>query len=254
MDNDQPFSASEQLADLQARLEASMRAFELTDNQASTSSDEWTQHELVYRRPSSDPAVFDAYLEALGRITGPSPSDPADRYAYLEALERFAGPSPRNPPARDTYLEALKRITGPSGLGDPALLEALQQGTDEPSESARRAVLNILALGQLRLGTTANEADPEDPDVTDVDFVTVSRISRLAQVKTDWSDQELQVHFANLLRSQPLGHEELEVVAPAAEETIEHTLARLFLLLGPPPEPTELDYTPAGSGGGGAQQ
>jgi hypothetical protein len=51
-----------------------------------------------------------------------------------------------------------------------------------------------------------------------------------------------------------LGREEIEDVAPAAEETIDHTLARLFLRLGPPPESTTLDYTPAGRGGGGAQQ
>ncbi|MER7343508.1 hypothetical protein ABT403_37550 [Streptomyces sp. NPDC000075] len=40
----------------------------------------------------------------------------------------------------------------------------------------------------------------------------------------------------------------------AAEETIDHTLARLFLLLGPPPEPSAMDYEPAGRGGGGAEQ
>lgn len=45
-----------------------------------------------------------------------------------------------------------------------------------------------------------------------------------------------------------------EAVAPLAEETIEHTLARLFLRLGPPPEPTENHFVPAGNGGGGAQQ
>jgi len=42
--------------------------------------------------------------------------------------------------------------------------------------------------------------------------------------------------------------------AKAAGETIEHTLARLFVRLGPPPEPTALEYTPAGSGDGGARQ
>lgn len=56
------------------------------------------------------------------------------------------------------------------------------------------------------------------------------------------------------LFGQPFGKEELDAVAPVAEETIEHTLARMFVRLGPPSEPTELNYTPAGSGGGGAQQ
>ncbi|WP_327674762.1 hypothetical protein [Kitasatospora sp. NBC_00458] len=40
----------------------------------------------------------------------------------------------------------------------------------------------------------------------------------------------------------------------AAEETLDHTLARLFVRLGPPPEPTGNDYLPAGAGGGGAHQ
>lgn len=56
------------------------------------------------------------------------------------------------------------------------------------------------------------------------------------------------------LRPQPLGPEEAEAVAPAAKETLEDSLARLFIRLGPPPEPTNLDYTPAGRGGGGATQ
>ncbi|MFI1173378.1 serine/threonine-protein kinase [Streptomyces melanogenes] len=43
-------------------------------------------------------------------------------------------------------------------------------------------------------------------------------------------------------------------VAKTAAETLEHTLARLFVRLGSPPEPTELDYTPAGTGDGGTQQ
>ncbi|MGV9313775.1 serine/threonine-protein kinase [Streptomyces sp. NPDC003691] len=42
--------------------------------------------------------------------------------------------------------------------------------------------------------------------------------------------------------------------AENAAETLEHTLARLFVRLGSPPEPTELDCTPAGTGDGGAQQ
>jgi len=56
------------------------------------------------------------------------------------------------------------------------------------------------------------------------------------------------------LRRQRLGPEDIQAAAPAAEGTIDHELARLFLRLGPPPEPTSQDYTPAGSDGGGAQQ
>ncbi|WP_460111572.1 hypothetical protein [Streptomyces sp. YKOK-J1] len=53
---------------------------------------------------------------------------------------------------------------------------------------------------------------------------------------------------------QPLDPAATEVAAPAAAESIEHSLASLFLRLGPPPDPTELDYSPAGRGDGGAQQ
>jgi EAL domain-containing protein (putative c-di-GMP-specific phosphodiesterase class I) len=50
----------------------------------------------------------------------------------------------------------------------------------------------------------------------------------------------------------PLQDEAAAVVRAAGE--IEHTLARLFVRLGPPPEPTGLEYTPAGSGDGGSRQ
>ncbi|MFE6223046.1 hypothetical protein [Streptomyces sp. NPDC057854] len=48
--------------------------------------------------------------------------------------------------------------------------------------------------------------------------------------------------------------EELAKVADSSEGTIDHALAMMFIRLGPPPEPTEVDYAPASSGGGGAQQ
>ncbi|MER5691385.1 hypothetical protein ACWDBO_22590 [Streptomyces mirabilis] len=40
----------------------------------------------------------------------------------------------------------------------------------------------------------------------------------------------------------------------AAATTIDDALARLFVRLGPPPEPTVRDYTPVGSGDGGVEQ
>ena len=53
---------------------------------------------------------------------------------------------------------------------------------------------------------------------------------------------------------QPLGPEDVEAVTLAAKEGIEDTLARVFLRLGPPPEPSRPTDTWAGTGGGGAQQ
>ncbi|GAA4326388.1 hypothetical protein GCM10023086_53910 [Streptomyces venetus] len=52
----------------------------------------------------------------------------------------------------------------------------------------------------------------------------------------------------------PHMQDETPAVARAAGETLEHTLARLLVRLGPPPEPTALEYAPAGNGDGGARQ
>ncbi|MEU1010662.1 sensor domain-containing diguanylate cyclase [Streptomyces sp. NPDC005890] len=52
----------------------------------------------------------------------------------------------------------------------------------------------------------------------------------------------------------PHMQDETPAVARAAGETLEHTLARLLVRLGPPPEPIELEYAPAGNGDGGARQ
>ncbi|MFI6875476.1 hypothetical protein ACIBL6_18745 [Streptomyces sp. NPDC050400] len=42
--------------------------------------------------------------------------------------------------------------------------------------------------------------------------------------------------------------------APPSADALDHALARLFLRLGPPPEPTQTDHTPSYSGGGGAHE
>ncbi|WP_030331026.1 hypothetical protein [Streptomyces sp. NRRL B-1381] len=55
-------------------------------------------------------------------------------------------------------------------------------------------------------------------------------------------------------KAEPPTAEEAASVAPNAEGSIDHALAKLFLQLGPPPEPTENDYAPASNGDGGAQQ
>ena len=51
----------------------------------------------------------------------------------------------------------------------------------------------------------------------------------------------------------PLHDNETAAVGRAAGE-FERTLAQLFVRLGPPPEPTELEHTPAGSGDGGVRR
>jgi hypothetical protein len=73
---------------------------------------------------------------------------------------------------------------------------------------------------------------------------TVQEAQRLGHTE-DSRDQE---------QSGPLSTEEAQLVAGAAANTINHTLARLFLRLGPPPEGASGDVMPVSSGGGGAQQ
>lgn len=75
------------------------------------------------------------------------------------------------------------------------------------------------------------------------------RLSKIRDSARAIDSRDLGTRTTEVLRP-----EDIAFAAPAAEETIEHTLARLFLRIGPPPEPTEFDYEPVGSGGGGAQQ
>jgi hypothetical protein len=51
-----------------------------------------------------------------------------------------------------------------------------------------------------------------------------------------------------------LSQEQLQETVNSSEGSLEHALALLFIRLGPPPEPTEVDYVPVSNGGGGAQQ
>ncbi|GAA5610177.1 hypothetical protein CP981_31120 [Streptomyces platensis] len=68
-----------------------------------------------------------------------------------------------------------------------------------------------------------------------------SSLNKIKQVSAPVPDQ---------LPEQPLDPEEAKAAALAAKENIEDALARLFLRLGPPPEP----HTRAGTDDGGAQQ
>ncbi|MFE9309662.1 hypothetical protein ACIQCF_26125 [Streptomyces sp. NPDC088353] len=53
---------------------------------------------------------------------------------------------------------------------------------------------------------------------------------------------------------EALSREEQQLLARQTASTINHTLARLFLRLGPPPQGTTGGFNPVTSGGGGAQQ
>lgn len=78
-------------------------------------------------------------------------------------------------------------------------------------------------------------------DLVDMDFQVALMAGKLE--KSD-----------SLTDGMELPREELAEVAVSSEGSIDHALAMMFIRLGPPPEPTEVDYVPASSGGGGAQQ
>lgn len=120
----------------------------------------------------------------------------------------------------------------------------------------------------IELQVIREDARLEDAeDAADAVRIFLERLNRLAldiDQRRDLQQLDLQIRRALSRRpfgrsgepssSKPFDPEDVKVAALAAEDTIEHTLARLFLRLGPPPESTDVDYMPAGRGGGGAQQ
>ncbi|GLX19674.1 hypothetical protein Slala02_29890 [Streptomyces lavendulae subsp. lavendulae] len=59
---------------------------------------------------------------------------------------------------------------------------------------------------------------------------------------------------SRLSAEEPLGRRDAEAVASSAGQTLDRTMAWMFVRLGPPPEPTATSYTPAADGGGGARR
>ncbi|MGT2532775.1 DUF6232 family protein [Streptomyces nojiriensis] len=53
---------------------------------------------------------------------------------------------------------------------------------------------------------------------------------------------------------EPLGRRDAEAVASSAGQSLDRTMAWMFVRLGPPPEPTATSYTSVADGGGGAQR
>ncbi|MDQ0904189.1 hypothetical protein QFZ22_000174 [Streptomyces canus] len=69
-----------------------------------------------------------------------------------------------------------------------------------------------------------------------------------------WEPQSEGDDDAELLADEvgPLSTEDEQLVAERAADAINHTLARLFLRLGPPPQNTDGDFAPVSSSGGGS--
>ncbi|QIY99440.1 hypothetical protein HEP87_42940 [Streptomyces sp. S1D4-11] len=134
------------------------------------------------------------------------------------------------------------------------LRHPLSPDGDDLAQRYARAVFNRLASGDL-----VSEADVRAAALTlyggvaqkplMLDYIVATtmargRARRLGYVTDDWDEGE----------SGTLPDEEAQLVAGEAATTINRTLARLFLRLGPPPEGTSGDYLPVSSGGGGAQE
>ncbi|QOV38781.1 hypothetical protein IM697_10605 [Streptomyces ferrugineus] len=106
------------------------------------------------------------------------------------------------------------------------------------------------AVDKARARARASLADypPREPGSLSHDPLVIAalRDSVIRNQRRSQADPDFDVRH--------LDAEEIRTAAAKAEETIEHTLARLFLRLGPPPESTGLNFSPVESGGGGARQ
>ncbi|MER8028559.1 hypothetical protein ABTZ78_06245 [Streptomyces bauhiniae] len=163
------------------------------------------------------------------------------------------------------------------GWSDPEYQNRLRQ------EMAAAQILRdrLTNNGALRVRTSASlwrllielkiirdDVAPErEDDAAEVAKIFVQRLNLLAlDIHQRRELQNLSMQVRDVLSrrpwtdsseadsDQPYASADVKEAAIAAEETIEHALARLFLRLGPPPESTDVDFMPAGRGGGGAQQ
>ena len=134
---------------------------------------------------------------------------------------------------------------------------SLPGGATVPSKEAITRVISALSPIERRtVWVTLRSVE----DFVDLDFELAEDVyalaGRLQMLIEAEAHQYSQVYYAaRQLIARPgeeaLGPEDLDAVAPVAEQTIDHSMARLFMRLGPPPEPAESDFTPSGRGGGG---
>jgi len=87
---------------------------------------------------------------------------------------------------------------------------------------------------------------------TDVDIILTLDGQRIQEANLRKTLRAYKRAYADYLHStRHLDREEKTALAPVAGQTVDHTLAWLFIRLGPPPEPTEMEHEPVGSSGGG---
>ncbi|MFF0216142.1 hypothetical protein [Streptomyces vinaceus] len=138
-----------------------------------------------------------------------------------------------------------------------ALLRDEQNNLSSPTAAEGQSVTTDIARFYSILASRAN--DPAEAS----EILRLRREVLRALESTDLNtDERLYNRFSqppippdsNIKPEPQLTAEDVNTVAPAAEVTIESSLARLFLRLGPPPQASEVDFMPAGRDGGGAQK
>ncbi|MEU5314379.1 hypothetical protein [Streptomyces sp. NPDC021562] len=202
----------------------------------------------LFYAPEMPPGTLRAEVRALiaevnesargtveGEVERPSLNDLTELLREREALDTQASITLY----RQHLAEVLKRALDPDPSGEQAAAaEDLQLPADDP--------ISRLNSGDLVTGTDLLAAmlAAYDRAAADPPELGVQGARRTGHTEDGGEHGE----------SGPLPTEEAQLVAGAAANTINHTLARLFLRLGPPPESANGDFMPVSSGGGGAQQ
>ncbi|MFI1606968.1 hypothetical protein ACH4YN_33285 [Streptomyces griseofuscus] len=198
----------------------------------------WRRRRRRIREPD---AFYKAHLDMLSKAVEPTTSDPVFVDQHIWRPEGFQSED-SSLPDQSSY-SARRREELARRLDD--VISRVRERTGHPGTDAVLEAF-VRRLDEARHDPSANPAVLER-------FIHV--LGDAAAIRPfDAAGGRWPAWAPNPLFDQPIGTEAAEEVAPVAEQTIEHTLARMFMRLGPPPEPTELDYESAGSGGGGAQQ
>lgn len=179
----------------------------------------------LLRMLDGDPGAkkFQMWVETLGPLSGVGLEDATRRGTWAMAWEAqvLAALEQLSPHDRLRVLHRLARLGEPAPLEPPLSLESqVVPSQDEASFEARMARAEALR-------------------------------ERIAQALGDATQQLMPAGAAGIVAGAEVPAAE-EVVL--AGDTLEHTLARLFVRLGPPPEPTSRDYAPVGAGDGGAAE
>ncbi|WP_329056531.1 hypothetical protein OG511_02580 [Streptomyces sp. NBC_01453] len=187
------------------------------------------------------------------------------------------------------YEEALRAWTAPAEVSDAWRVREVAIAFDEYLQEVRRALsrdltqlrltphevhaaeVRLISAYQLRLGElvgahrTARHDAPPLSDAVQREREQYRMLRQqeaelrllLSHAATDAGEVEAHPELVELLSrgaEESLTARQSAEVAHTSGTTLDHALARLFLRLGPPPEPTENNYAPASSGDGGAQQ